>query len=215
MLTRDAWRLTMRTMILAIGTVIAALSIHAGPASAQNYPWCAHRGESTNCGFGSYEPDVKRLVRSQPHVSAAVRPQAARMTVRDVCLCKAGLQKAEARLEWRSRRQQQPAEAIMRAMFLIAAVTTGDASRPSRQPSLLRQRPVVRGGVRGLQHSHGGLQHAHLRAVPTADHRREPRLLHTKPAVARRLWNRRAAQADGQTSRPVPLRRAPANRRRA
>jgi hypothetical protein len=55
MLTRDAWRLTMRTMILAIGTVIAALSIHAGPASAQNYPWCAHRGESTNCGFVSYE----------------------------------------------------------------------------------------------------------------------------------------------------------------
>jgi hypothetical protein len=59
-------------------------------------------------------PDVKRLVRSQPHVSAAdraaVRPQAARMTVRDLCLCKAGLQEAEARLEWHSRRQQQPEE---------------------------------------------------------------------------------------------------------
>jgi Protein of unknown function (DUF3551) len=42
-------------MILAIGTVIATLSIHAGPATAQNYPWCAQRGESTNCGFVSYE----------------------------------------------------------------------------------------------------------------------------------------------------------------
>jgi len=32
----------MRTTILVIlGTLIAALSIDTGPVSAQNYPWCA------------------------------------------------------------------------------------------------------------------------------------------------------------------------------
>jgi hypothetical protein len=46
----------MRKTILAVlGMVIAALPFHSGPVNAQNCPWCAPRGESTNCGFVSYE----------------------------------------------------------------------------------------------------------------------------------------------------------------
>jgi len=47
----------MLKMILAVlGMVIATFLIHAGPAKAQNYPWCAQRGDgATNCGFVSYE----------------------------------------------------------------------------------------------------------------------------------------------------------------
>jgi hypothetical protein len=47
----------MRKMILAVlGLVTAALSFHSGPVNAQNYPWCAQRGDgATNCGFVSYE----------------------------------------------------------------------------------------------------------------------------------------------------------------
>jgi hypothetical protein len=40
---------------VVLGMVTAALSIHGGPVNAQNYPWCAPRGESINCGFVSYE----------------------------------------------------------------------------------------------------------------------------------------------------------------
>jgi Protein of unknown function (DUF3551) len=46
----------MRKMILAVlAMVIATPLIHTGSANAQNYPWCAQGGESTNCGFVSYE----------------------------------------------------------------------------------------------------------------------------------------------------------------
>jgi Protein of unknown function (DUF3551) len=46
----------MRKTILAVlGMVTVALPFHSGPVNAQNYPWCAQRGESTNCGFVSYE----------------------------------------------------------------------------------------------------------------------------------------------------------------
>jgi hypothetical protein len=42
--------------IVSLGTVIATLLFGAGPVSAQNYPWCAQRGDgATNCGFVSYE----------------------------------------------------------------------------------------------------------------------------------------------------------------
>ena len=47
----------MRTMIPAIlATTLAMLLIDMGPVTAQNYPWCAYKGEGgTNCGFTSYE----------------------------------------------------------------------------------------------------------------------------------------------------------------
>ena len=47
----------MRTMILAcLATVVATLLLDTGPVAAQNYPWCAYKGEGgTNCGFVSYE----------------------------------------------------------------------------------------------------------------------------------------------------------------
>jgi hypothetical protein len=38
-----------------LATVVATLLIPTGLADAQNYPWCAQGGESTNCGFVSYE----------------------------------------------------------------------------------------------------------------------------------------------------------------
>jgi Protein of unknown function (DUF3551) len=44
-----------KTILAVVGMVTAALPIHSGPVNAQNYPWCAQRGESTNCGFVSYE----------------------------------------------------------------------------------------------------------------------------------------------------------------
>jgi hypothetical protein len=47
--------LTMRMILAVLWMVTAALSIHSGPVNAQNYPWCAQGGESTNCGFVSYE----------------------------------------------------------------------------------------------------------------------------------------------------------------
>ena len=50
------WNPAMRTTTTAIlGIAIVTLSAQAGPVNAQNYPWCAQRGESTNCGFVSYE----------------------------------------------------------------------------------------------------------------------------------------------------------------
>ncbi|MFL5092455.1 MAG: DUF3551 domain-containing protein [Xanthobacteraceae bacterium] len=47
----------MPTMIPAVvATIIAALLIDTRPVAAQNYPWCAYKGEGgTNCGFVSYE----------------------------------------------------------------------------------------------------------------------------------------------------------------
>jgi hypothetical protein len=43
-------------MVPLLPTVIMALAIATGPARAQNYPWCAYKGEGgTNCGFVSYE----------------------------------------------------------------------------------------------------------------------------------------------------------------
>jgi hypothetical protein len=43
----------MRKVIFAVlGIVIATLVLHAGSVNAQNYPWCAQRGDgATNCGF--------------------------------------------------------------------------------------------------------------------------------------------------------------------
>jgi hypothetical protein len=39
-----------------LGIVVAALLIPTGAVNAQNYPWCADRGDgATNCGFASYE----------------------------------------------------------------------------------------------------------------------------------------------------------------
>jgi len=41
-------------MILIVLTVITLL-IRVEPADAENYPWCAQRGDgATNCGFVSY-----------------------------------------------------------------------------------------------------------------------------------------------------------------
>jgi hypothetical protein len=41
---------------LSLATVMATLSFGGGPAVAQNYPWCAQRGDGAiNCGFVSYE----------------------------------------------------------------------------------------------------------------------------------------------------------------
>jgi hypothetical protein len=40
----------MRKMILA---VLVTAVLHSGPVNAQSYPWCAQRGESTNCGASS------------------------------------------------------------------------------------------------------------------------------------------------------------------
>jgi len=35
---------------------MVTLLIPAGPAAAQNYPWCSQGGDGqTNCGFASYE----------------------------------------------------------------------------------------------------------------------------------------------------------------
>lgn len=47
----------MRNMIPAVlGIVVATLLISTGAVNAQNYPWCADRGDgSTSCGFVSYE----------------------------------------------------------------------------------------------------------------------------------------------------------------
>jgi uncharacterized protein DUF3551 len=45
-------------MIIAtlLPTLMLTLSIGTGPSHAQNYPWCAYKGEGgTNCGFVSYE----------------------------------------------------------------------------------------------------------------------------------------------------------------
>jgi len=44
----------MTPAVLAM--VVATPLIATGPADAQNYPWCAQRGDgATNCGFVSYE----------------------------------------------------------------------------------------------------------------------------------------------------------------
>jgi hypothetical protein len=47
----------MRTVVPAIlATMMAMLPIATQPAHAQNYPWCAYKGEGgTNCGYVSYE----------------------------------------------------------------------------------------------------------------------------------------------------------------
>jgi len=43
----------MTPAVLAM--VVATPLIATGPADAQNYPWCAQRGDgATNCGFVSY-----------------------------------------------------------------------------------------------------------------------------------------------------------------
>jgi hypothetical protein len=40
----------------SIAMIIALLLIDMRPVHAQNYPWCAYKGEGgTNCGFVSYE----------------------------------------------------------------------------------------------------------------------------------------------------------------
>jgi hypothetical protein len=51
------WRLAVRKMTPAVlAMLVATLLIPTGPAHAQNYPWCAQRGDGgTNCGFVTYE----------------------------------------------------------------------------------------------------------------------------------------------------------------
>jgi len=45
-----------KTIFAILATVVANALIHAGPAHAQNYPWCAQRADgSSTCGFVSYE----------------------------------------------------------------------------------------------------------------------------------------------------------------
>lgn len=55
----------MKTLLLTSG-LVAATIIVAGPARAQNYPWCAYYamgddGGGTNCGFVSYEQCMTTL----------------------------------------------------------------------------------------------------------------------------------------------------------
>jgi Protein of unknown function (DUF3551) len=60
----------MKAMLLTFGfaapIVAAAMLGAAGPAQAQNYPWCAYYamgddGGGTNCGFVSYEQCMATL----------------------------------------------------------------------------------------------------------------------------------------------------------
>ena len=45
-----------KTTLTVLGLILAALVIEPGPAQAQNYPWCAQKGDgSRSCGFVSYE----------------------------------------------------------------------------------------------------------------------------------------------------------------
>jgi Protein of unknown function (DUF3551) len=45
-----------KTILAILAMAIATLLIHAGQVNAQNYPWCAQRGDgATNCGFVTYE----------------------------------------------------------------------------------------------------------------------------------------------------------------
>ena len=45
----------MRRAVAALGLAIVTL-LPASRAEAQNYPWCAYRGDgATNCGYVSYE----------------------------------------------------------------------------------------------------------------------------------------------------------------
>jgi Protein of unknown function (DUF3551) len=47
----------VRMLFLAVG-VAAGMTVLAGGARAQNYPWCAYYGGGewgTNCGFSTYE----------------------------------------------------------------------------------------------------------------------------------------------------------------
>ena len=45
-----------KTILAVLAMAIAMLLVRVGAAGAQNYPWCAHRGDGgTNCGFVSFE----------------------------------------------------------------------------------------------------------------------------------------------------------------
>lgn len=54
----------MKPMFLVLG-IIAATSVAASRAEAQNYPWCAYyggqMGGSSNCGFVSFEQCMATL----------------------------------------------------------------------------------------------------------------------------------------------------------
>src|SRR5215204_1308281 len=120
---RNIRRPTMPAMIPAVVAMIAALLIDTRPVAAQNYPWCAYKGEGgTNCGFVSYEQcrEGGRWCDRNPmyRPPAVERDYAAGHTdVTDDCDCCTG------RLPIILRAKADDAkEAIMRIAFLIGAV---------------------------------------------------------------------------------------------
>jgi len=48
----------MRTIVLTLVLTAAALAIHARPAAAYDYPWCAQYTDfsgAMNCGFNTFQ----------------------------------------------------------------------------------------------------------------------------------------------------------------